>query len=152
MAASQLRSQGWVRIGYAMVLLTRPGAVLQAVAGRPSGPRGRATVRVLGLREAGQALVCAPRPTAEVLKIGAAVDFIHAATMLALATSSTTWRRPALASAAVATTYAVISSRDAARLSPASEESLRPAARAGATPSDRLLDLRDRCARTVLDR
>lgn len=149
MVASQLRSAGWVRTGYGAALIFYPGAVLGLVNG-PTAPTGRAIVRVLGLREAGQALVCAPRPTSDVLKVGAVVDLVHAATMLALAARSTTWRRPALASAAIAASYAVITSHDAKRLPRVPDGPLQLTARTHATVLDRLLDLRDRTARTVV--
>jgi NO-binding membrane sensor protein with MHYT domain len=103
-------------------------------------------VRVLGLREAAQSLVSAPRPTAAVLRVGAGLDTLHAVTMLALATRSITWRRPALGSAVVAATFAVQALGDAQRLPPTTGASLRPIAGTAAG----LLDLRDRCALTVL--
>jgi len=86
----------------------------------------------------------------DVARVGAGLDTLHAVTMLALATRSSTWRRPALGSAVVAATFAVQALGDAQRLPPTTGASLRPIAGTAAGLLDRLLDLRDRCALTVL--
>ncbi len=58
-----------------------------------------AVIRVLGARQVGQALVTLLRPTPTLLIAGAAVDGIHAASMLALG-ARRPWRRAALVEAA----------------------------------------------------
>lgn len=145
-----MRPLGWVRTGYGVALIALPGPTTRLLARRPVGDAGRMVVRVLGLREAAQSLVSAPRPTAAVLRVGSGLDTLHAVTMLALATRSSTWRRPALGSAVVAATFAVQALGDAQRLPPTTGASLRPIAGTAAGLLDRLLDLRDRCALTVL--
>jgi hypothetical protein len=106
--AHYLKTAGWVRTVYGLALLARPGRLVELVAKRPTTSSERTLVRVLGLRETVQSLACAQRPTSAVLKVGAGVDALHATTMLVLAIRSAHWRRPALVSAAVAATYAVI--------------------------------------------
>jgi hypothetical protein len=54
-----------------------------------------AVIRVLGARQLGQALVTLVRPTSALLVAGAAVDGLHAASMVALG-SRRPWRRAAL--------------------------------------------------------
>ncbi len=113
--APSLTAGGWIRTGYGLALIAWPGTIVEFVAGRRATATERALVRVLGLRETGQALVYAARPTPAVLSLGAGVDELHAATMLFLAARSASWRRPALVSAAVATTFAATASHAAGR-------------------------------------
>lgn len=140
----------WVRAGYGLVLAAFPGWVVGLLARRNPGPTGRLVVRTLGLREAGQALAVMPRPTSAVLSVGAGVDVAHAGTMVWLAAQSTTWRRPALLSASLATTYAVATFVAASRTPGQTGAAPRPVAGAEASPLRRLLDLRDREALAVV--
>lgn len=152
MAASQVRSEGWVRAGYGLVLALWPGAVMRLVDRRSNGSTHRAIIRVLGVREAGQALVCAPRPTSHVLELSAAVDALHAATMFALASRSATWRRPALVSATIATSYSGMAFYGASQLPRDTGRPARRSGTAGVGLADRMLDLRDRSARRIVTR
>jgi hypothetical protein len=92
-----------VLLGWGAALLVRPDAVAAAVAGRPTPPSW--LVRVLGGRQLVQSVVvlAAPRtaPTA------AAVDLVHAASMVAATALAPRYRRAELASAAVAVIAAV---------------------------------------------
>lgn len=143
---------GWTRASYGLVLIAWPNAVGGLLTRGDIGPAGRTVVRVLGVREAGQALVCAPRPSAAVLRLSAGVDLVHAATMFAFALRPTRWRRPALVSAAAAAGFAVVGVSDAAQLPRRTGEHLRLAEGAQSSPLDRAIDLRDRLARRMLSR
>lgn len=145
-----MRAAGWLRTCYGATLFVWPGAATGLSAPPHVDLAGRTVVRVLGVREVGQALVCAPRPTAAVLRLGAGVDLVHAVTMLALATRSSTWRRPALASMTVAATFAAIALSDAGSSPRTAGAPLRLTTDAHARLLDRLLDLRDRCARALV--
>jgi hypothetical protein len=88
-----------------LVLLARPGPALDRLA--PGFPRERRwVVRLLGARLVAQhaAVLVAARPG--VVRAAAAVDVVHAATMLPLVRSPR-YGRAARISAAVAATYAV---------------------------------------------
>ena len=97
--ARQLAS---ARLGWAAVLLAVPGPLYELAAGRRGTPTEVGIVRLLGLREVGQAAITVNRPTAGVLRAGAAVDALHALSMVALALGSAAHRRPALASGTLA--------------------------------------------------
>ena len=147
---------GWLRTGYGLLLLVDPVQLNNAVGSDNAGGersaerRGRAVVRVLGAREAVQAIVSAPRPTADLLRLGAGVDAVHAATMLLLAAQSPPWRRRALFSAATASFFAVLGLRATRSLSPP-DQSRRHRNAAPRDPLARLLDLRDHVATTLLE-
>lgn len=147
-----MRAVGWARVGYGATLLVWPEIATWIIAPGDAGHGYDPVIRVLGVREAGQALVCAPRPTADVLRLSGGVDLVHAATMLALAARSTTWRRPALASMTVAAGFAALALSAAATSSDTDGTPLRPTTDGRARPLDRLLDLRDRWAGAVVDR
>lgn len=146
---------GWTRASYGLVLITWPNAVGGLLTRGNISPTGRTVVRVLGVREAGQALICAPRPSAAVLRLSTGVDLLHAATMLAFALRATRWRRPALVSAAAAAGFAVVARRDAAQVPQVRRRTGEPLRLAGGVPSnslERAVDLRDRLARRMLSR
>jgi hypothetical protein len=63
-------------------------------------------VRVLGARQLLQAAITARRPTRRALELGAAVDALHAATMVAGASANVGPRRLTIASAATASAFA----------------------------------------------
>jgi hypothetical protein len=77
--------------------------------------RSTIAIRLLGGRQLGQALLMFLAPEARVATAGAAVDAIHAASMLGLAMRSIRWRRPALVEAAVATGLAAVGVRIGSR-------------------------------------
>ena len=90
-------------------LLLAPGPLWRAtVGGRPSG-RELDVTRVLGLRLLVQGAVTAALP--RLLGGGAAVDALHATTLLALAAARPAYRRPALASATDAASAAFLGRR-----------------------------------------
>jgi hypothetical protein len=84
------------------LLIARPEAVARACSGRPNAVPRSWIVRALGGRMLLQALVEAARPQRRILDGGIATDAAHGASMVALATVSQRYRRPAAISAAVA--------------------------------------------------
>ncbi|HSZ40034.1 MAG TPA: hypothetical protein VK817_08760 [Trebonia sp.] len=94
------------RAGYGAVLLCAPGAVISLCTGGPASPRARAVARVLGFRHLAQAAVTAGAPTPGVLTVGARVDLLHAASMLALGAANGALRRAPLSDALVAFIFA----------------------------------------------
>ncbi|MBA2772538.1 MAG: hypothetical protein H0U36_00625 [Nocardioidaceae bacterium] len=62
----------------------------------------RRAIRVLGVRDLVQAIATIAAPSRRVVRAGVAVDLLHAASMLALATADQRRRRLALTSAALA--------------------------------------------------
>jgi hypothetical protein len=81
--------------------------------GSDDGPATRRVVRILGLRYVGQALAGSAVRRHWVPVADAAVDLVHAASMVALATISPHHRRLAATSAATATLLATADLRDA---------------------------------------
>ncbi len=89
-----------------VVLLTRPRQVVDAVA--PAFPRERLwLVRVLGVRLLAQhgAVLVAPEP--RLVRLGSAVDLVHAASMVPFV-ASPRYGRAAQVSGGLAAAYAVI--------------------------------------------
>lgn len=90
--------------------LVRPAAVAGVVSGGASTPPA-GVVRVLGGRQLVQGVAVAVRPGRRFLLTGGSVvDALHAASMIAVARWRPRYRRPALASAAVAGASAVVGS------------------------------------------
>ncbi|MBN1093262.1 hypothetical protein JKP75_12260 [Blastococcus sp. TML/M2B] len=90
-----------------LVLLTRPQQVLDAVA--PAFPRDRAwLVRALGVRMLAQHAAVLARPAPALLRAGAGIDLLHAASLLPFLASAR-YGRAARVSAAVALGSAVAS-------------------------------------------
>jgi hypothetical protein len=85
------------------VALLRAQQVARLVSGRGAAP-GPAVVRILGARQLLQGTAILVRPTPLLLFVGATVDVLHAASMVAAAVIWSRYRRPALTSAAVAAT------------------------------------------------
>ena len=92
--------------------LAAPDAVGRALGLAPGDRRARVLLRLLGARDLGQAVLAAGAPPPALLRLGAGVDALHAASMVALAAVSRDYRRPALTSAAIATAWTVASLRD----------------------------------------
>jgi hypothetical protein len=94
-----------VRAAYGLLLIAAPGALVAGVARAEPGPRERDVVRLLGARHVAQALAsaCAGR---RALGPGAAVDAVHAASMVALAVTDARLRRAEMADALVAAALA----------------------------------------------
>ena len=98
--------------GWGAVLLARPRAVAELVAG-DSVTSPIAVVRVLGARRLVQHLLVLAAPTRTVVLASAATDALHAASMVAAAVLWPEYRRSALASAGIATASAVLSASTA---------------------------------------
>jgi hypothetical protein len=98
---------GWLRAGLGAVQALFPGLASRLLVIPPLDRRSRGVIRVLGIRQVGQALVTGPQPSAAVLLLGAEVDAAHAASMVTLALCSRRWRRAALADAMIATLFAL---------------------------------------------
>lgn len=86
-----------IRASVGAVFLVMPAGALGRIAGR-SGDDVTVLARVLGLRHLVQAAVT---NTPDRLQAGAAVDGAHLTTLALAAVKGGTWRRPALADAAV---------------------------------------------------
>jgi hypothetical protein len=84
-----------------------PGLASRPLVVQPLDRCSRGVIRVLGIRQVGQALVMGAQPSAVVLLLGAEVDAAHAASMVALALCSRRWRRAALADAMIASLFAL---------------------------------------------
>jgi hypothetical protein len=88
---------GW---GAALLLFARP--LLQALEGESVDRQVINGALVLGGRQLLQGLVTVRRPTRRILRIGAAVDALHAATMVEAAVANVGPRRLTMASATLA--------------------------------------------------
>jgi hypothetical protein len=74
-----------VRLAYGAALLLAPQQAARLLSGRRLDGRAELTARVLGLRHLAQAVVLACDDRAEVRRLGATVDRVHAGSMLVLA-------------------------------------------------------------------
>jgi hypothetical protein len=90
-----------------LVLLVRPGDVLDALAPAPAHPP-HWLVRLLGARVVIQQAVVAAAPSRRLVLAGVAVDGLHAASMVAAALVWPRQRRAATVSALSATASAVL--------------------------------------------
>jgi hypothetical protein len=90
-----MRAQPIARLTWGVLLTTAPGTVLETITGRPATTSQRRVLRVLGGRHALQAVVDLKRPSPVVLRLGAAVDLLHAATCAGAVVFLPPWRRPA---------------------------------------------------------
>jgi hypothetical protein len=87
--------------------ITCPAQTISVAGGPPSEARAATVIRILGARQLLQAFATGLRPTSSVLAAGAAVDGVHATTMVALALRKREWRRAALQEALVASCLAL---------------------------------------------
>jgi hypothetical protein len=106
------------RAGYGVALIGVPGLLIGLTGERP-GPRACGVARVLGVRHLAQAGITAASQLSDpggsvVLGGGAAVDLLHATSMIALGAMDPHARRAALSDAAVETTLAMIGAAAAA--------------------------------------
>jgi hypothetical protein len=105
------RAVGWRRValaaraGWGAGCLVAPRAVGRLLGLDPADRRAHGFLRLLGARDLGQAVLPATAPPPALLRLGTAVDALHAASMYALAAVSADYRRPALTAAAIATTW-----------------------------------------------
>jgi hypothetical protein len=95
-----------VRAGYGAVQLAAPAYSAEQLLGGPLDPRTRRVVRVLGARQLAQAGLAMSFPAGPLLRLGVAVDAMHALSMVVLAAGGRRWRRAALTSAAMAAAFA----------------------------------------------
>ena len=102
-----------VRAGYGAALLWSPGPLIRAAVGHATGQGPRTTARVLGVRQLLQAAITGGDPGPQRLRLGAATDAAHAASMAALAVTDRRWRRAALIDALAAATFAAAGLRAA---------------------------------------
>ena len=112
MTTSRRRRHGPVRLlagagaAWGMTLLVRPHQVVAAFS--PEFPESRLwVVRVLGARHLAQNAIVLAAPRTPVVGAAAAVDLLHAASMLPLLTSDR-YRRAALISGGVAASWAAL--------------------------------------------
>ncbi len=104
-----------VRASYGGALLIAPGPVIRLATGEPASPRARAVARVLGARHLLQAaLTAAARCNAPSLGLGATVDLVHAASMVALGAADRQARRLTLTDALVESAFGAASGTVAA--------------------------------------
>lgn len=106
------------RAGYGVALIGVPGLLIGLTGQRPGG-RACGVARVLGVRHLVQAGATAASQLSDpggsvVLRGGAAVDLLHATSMMALGAVDPHARRAALSDAAVETTLAMIGAAAAA--------------------------------------
>lgn len=85
------------RVGYGVALVMAPATVIYLATGSFPSRRARRVAQVLGARHLIQAGVSAFAPGPGVLVAGAAVDSVHAASMLVLAIFDRGTRRAVLA-------------------------------------------------------
>jgi hypothetical protein len=110
--AGLVRAAVVARAGWGLGALLAPVAVGRALGLDPADRRAYLLLRLLGARDLGQVLLAATTPPPALVRLGAGVDALHAASMVALAGLSRHYRRPALTAAAIATSWAVASLRD----------------------------------------
>jgi hypothetical protein len=94
------------RASYGAALVLAPGLLALLATGRVPGRPERRVARVLGARHLAQALLTAAAPRPEVFALGAQVDALHAASMLALAAVDGRARRAALTDALAEAVFA----------------------------------------------
>lgn len=101
------RAVSAARGAWGAALLVAPERLLASVAaGEPLDARARAFARALGVRQLLEAALLR-RAGARAVALGAAVDGVHALSVLALAAADRSRRREALANALVATGFAI---------------------------------------------
>jgi hypothetical protein len=97
-----------VRAAYGVALLCAPGTAIRLCTGQAAGSRARAVTRLLGARHLVQAALTAGMPNAVMLAVGAQIDLVHSASMLALAAADPPLRRAGLADGITAATFAAV--------------------------------------------
>jgi len=98
-----------VRTVEGIVLLTRPRPLLSTISGRPVDEKVAIFARALGARQLIQAAILWRWNTPSVLRAGAAVDALHAASVLTLVKSR--HRRLAILNVVSASTWALVGVR-----------------------------------------
>jgi hypothetical protein len=122
MAAFLMRRAGWLRAAAAVqavlgaALLAQPVRIGQLVTARRGQDPAAWLVRILGLRMLAQGTVELVRPGRKLVLAGAAVDLLHALSMVGVGLLWPRFRRAALASAGAATATAAAGAATAAAL------------------------------------
>jgi hypothetical protein len=96
------------RAVYGVALLIAPSQVLHAYGGDPADGTSLAAARILGGRHLVQAALIGPHPGPVRRTSGVMVDFLHAASMYAVARVDAPRRRPALIDGSIAAGFAVL--------------------------------------------
>lgn len=113
-----MRAVQVVRGGWGLLQLASPGLVADRILRLPLDHRAETVARVLAARQVLQAGLLLRTPTPAALGVGAAVDGLHAASMVGLAVLDGRRRPAALLDAAIASAFAVagvLAARDARR-------------------------------------
>jgi hypothetical protein len=103
-----IRAMSLARAGYGAFLLCAPDVAIGLCTARQPSSRARAVARLLGARHLVQAAVTARTPTPAVLAVGAQVDLVHAASMLALGAANRSLRSAPLSDALAAVIFAAL--------------------------------------------
>ena len=93
------------RAGWGLGCLVAPRAVGRVLGLDPGDRTAHRFLRLLGARDLAQAVLPATDPPPVLLRLGGAVDALHAASMYALAALRPDYRRAGLTAAAIATTW-----------------------------------------------
>jgi hypothetical protein len=95
-----------VRGSYGVLLVSVPGSLIRLAGGSAGNPRARAVARLLGVRHLTQAALAAVGPSPALLALGAEVDLLHSASMMALGGADAPSRRIAFIDGVVAAAFA----------------------------------------------
>jgi hypothetical protein len=95
-----------VRGSYGVLLVSVPGSLIRLAGGPAGNPRARAVARLLGARHLTQAALAAVGPSPALLALGAEVDLLHSASMMALGGADAPSRRIAFIDGVVAGAFA----------------------------------------------
>ena len=95
-----------VRAAIGVARLAFPDTVIPGLDGDHVGPGARRLVRVLGIRQVGQALLTGRAPPPAVVWLGIEIDIAHAASMIVLGALAPRYRRDAFGDALVAAVLA----------------------------------------------
>lgn len=106
-----IRVKGLVRLALGAALLARTPGIVRAVNAGDCPPHAVSAARVLAVREVAQGALLTARPHRTTVLVGAAVDGVHATSMLALAAALPRYRRVALVSGAFAGADLLIGAR-----------------------------------------
>jgi hypothetical protein len=113
------------RGAWGIVGVMAPQLLLQRTGGDPHDRVSVVVMRVLGVRQAAQAVLSGVSPTAPVLAMGVWVDSAHALSGVALAVARRRYAKPALADAAIAAGWAAAGLRDLRTNTQSNSEELR---------------------------
>ncbi len=133
---------GAIRAGVGLLELSAPWVAVRTL-GESMGPHARTAARVLGARQFLQVLISGSEPSRSVWALGAELDALHAASMVALSVLDRRLRQSAGVDAVVAVLLAAAGISAARRTTPSSTASDRAA---------RLARCRDRWATVVARR